>query len=100
MIERMERRLEEFAPGFGALVLARAVRSPQWLQDHNPSLVGGDLAGGSFELDQQFVYRPAPELFRGRPRAARRPHSDRQRHSGGAPSRHREGARGCGGPVP
>jgi phytoene dehydrogenase-like protein len=66
MVERMERRLEEFAPGFGALVLARAVRSPQWLQDHNPSLVGGDLAGGSFELDQQFVYRPAPELFRGR----------------------------------
>jgi phytoene dehydrogenase-like protein len=28
--------------------------------------VGGDLAGGSFELEQQLVFRPAPELFRGR----------------------------------
>ena len=27
----------------------------------NPSLVGGDLAGGSYELDQQLVFRPAPD---------------------------------------
>jgi phytoene dehydrogenase-like protein len=66
MVERIEARLEAFAPGFGALILARAVRSPQHLEAQNPSLVGGDLAGGSFELDQQFIYRPAPELFRGR----------------------------------
>ena len=66
VVDRIERRLEAFAPGFSALVLARAVRSPERLQAENPSLVGGDLAGGSFELDQQFIYRPAPELFRGR----------------------------------
>ena len=66
VVDRIERRLDAFAPGFSALELARAVRSPERLQAENPSLVGGDLAGGSFELDQQFIYRPAPELFRGR----------------------------------
>jgi phytoene dehydrogenase-like protein len=64
--DRVERRLEAFAPGFRRLVLARTVRSPADLERENPSLVGGDLAGGSCELDQQFVFRPAPELFRGR----------------------------------
>jgi phytoene dehydrogenase-like protein len=64
--ERIERRLEQFAPGFGSLVLARAVRTPGDLERENPSLVGGDIAGGSCELDQQLVFRPAPELFRGR----------------------------------
>ena len=64
--ERIERQLERYAPGFGRLVLARAVRTPADLERENPSLVGGDLAGGSCELDQQLVFRPAPELFRGR----------------------------------
>jgi phytoene dehydrogenase-like protein len=62
----VEKQLERFAPGFRGLVMARAVRSPGDLERENPSLVGGDLAGGSCELDQQFVFRPAPELFRGR----------------------------------
>ena len=66
VVERIERRLEEFAPGFGRLVLARAVRTPIDIERENPSLVGGDLAGGSCELDQQFIFRPAAELFRGR----------------------------------
>jgi len=66
VVERIERRLEAFAPGFRALILARSVRSPQRLEAENPSLVGGDLAGGSFEIDQQLIFRPAPELFRGR----------------------------------
>jgi phytoene dehydrogenase-like protein len=66
VVERIERRLEQFAPGFGRLVLARAVRTPRDIERENPSLVGGDIAGGSCELDQQLVFRPAPELFRGR----------------------------------
>jgi phytoene dehydrogenase-like protein len=66
VVERIERRLEEFAPGFGRLVLGRSIRTPADIERENPSLVGGDLAGGSCELDQQLVYRPAPELFRGR----------------------------------
>jgi len=61
---RVEDQLERFAPGFRALVLARATRSPAQTERENPSLVDGDLAGGSYELDQQLVFRPAPELAR------------------------------------
>jgi phytoene dehydrogenase-like protein len=66
VVERIERQLVRYAPGFNRLVLARAVRTPADLERENPSLVGGDLAGGSCEIDQQLVFRPAPELFRGR----------------------------------
>lgn len=65
-VARVEERIEEFAPGFERLVLGRAVRSPARIEAENPSLRGGDLAAGSCELDQQFVFRPAPELCRGR----------------------------------
>jgi phytoene dehydrogenase-like protein len=62
--ERIEAQLERFAPGFSSLVLARATRSPRQTERENPSLVGGDLAGGSYELDQQLLFRPAPALSR------------------------------------
>lgn len=62
----MEAQVERFAPGFSASVLARAIRSPQQTEAENPSLVGGDLGGGSYELDQQLIFRPAPELCRHR----------------------------------
>lgn len=62
--ERIEAQLERFAPGFGATVLARATRSPAQAEAENPSLVGGDLGGGSYELDQQLVFRPAPQMAR------------------------------------
>jgi phytoene dehydrogenase-like protein len=64
--ERIEDQLERFAPGFRGLVEARAVRGPERVERENPSLVGGDLAGGAYELDQLLVFRPAPELCRGR----------------------------------
>jgi phytoene dehydrogenase-like protein len=62
--ERIEEQLERFAPGFRATILARAERSPAEIERENPSLVGGDLGGGTLELDQQLVFRPAPELSR------------------------------------
>ncbi len=61
---RVEQQLERFAPGFSALVCARALRSPAATEAENPSMVGGDLGGGTMELDQQLVFRPAPELAR------------------------------------
>lgn len=61
---RIEAQLERFAPGFGDVVLARATRSPAQTERDNPSLVGGDLGGGSYELDQQLVFRPSPLLSR------------------------------------
>lgn len=64
--DRMQAQLERFAPGFGELVLARSPMPPEEIERDNPSLVGGDLAGGSFEIDQQLVFRPAPELVRHR----------------------------------
>ena len=64
--DRVDRRIEQFAPGFRDLVLARAVRTPADIERDNPSMVGGDLAGGSCEADQQLFFRPSPSLFRGR----------------------------------
>jgi phytoene dehydrogenase-like protein len=62
----VERRIEQFAPGFRASVLARAVRSPQDIEAHDPAMVGGDLGGGSYALDQQLFLRPDPRMFRTR----------------------------------
>ena len=64
--ELIEEQIERFAPGFRSLVLGRAVRSPAALERENPSLIGGDLGGGSYEIDQQLAFRPAIELVRGR----------------------------------
>ena len=64
MADVVEARIEAFAPGFRDLVIARAARSPERLERENPSMVGGDLGGGSYELDQQLVFRPAPALLR------------------------------------
>jgi phytoene dehydrogenase-like protein len=61
-----EAQLERFAPGFSQVVLARAIRNPQQTESDNPSLVNGDLGGGTYELDQQLIFRPAPELCRHR----------------------------------
>jgi phytoene dehydrogenase-like protein len=62
--ELIEDQLERFAPGFRSLVLARAERSPAQAERANPSIVGGDIGGGSYELDQQLVFRPSPMLSR------------------------------------
>jgi phytoene dehydrogenase-like protein len=64
VVELMERRIEAFAPGFRQLILGRSVRSPERLERENASLVGGDLSGGSVEVDQQLFFRPTPELAR------------------------------------
>jgi phytoene dehydrogenase-like protein len=62
--DRIQAQLERFAPGFGGLVLERHVRAAAQTERENPSLVGGDLGGGAYELDQQLVFRPTPLLSR------------------------------------
>jgi phytoene dehydrogenase-like protein len=62
--DRLQAQLERFAPGFSSLMLERAVRPPWKTEAENASLVGGDLGGGSYELDQQLVFRPAPQVWR------------------------------------
>jgi phytoene dehydrogenase-like protein len=66
LAQRIEQRIEHYAPGFRDLVLARRVRTPERIAAENPSMQGGDLASGSCELDQQLIFRPDPRLCRGR----------------------------------
>jgi phytoene dehydrogenase-like protein len=59
--ERMTAQVERFAPGFRDLVLARHVQGPERLEAGNENLVGGDVGGGTYRLDQ-VVFRPLPTL--------------------------------------
>lgn len=62
--ERIERVLNEYAPGFSSLVLARRVVGPAMMEQENANLIGGSLAGGTNALHQQLVLRPIPGLGR------------------------------------
>jgi phytoene dehydrogenase-like protein len=60
-VERMEAQVERFAPGFHDRILARHVLTPSDLERRNANLVGGDVGGGSYTLDQ-VLFRPVPSL--------------------------------------
>jgi len=64
MADRMQARLEEFAPGFGDRVLARRVLGPREMQARDENLVNGALNGGTSNLHQQLIFRPIPGLGR------------------------------------
>lgn len=55
MLERIERQVERFAPGFRARILARHVMTPADLERHNPNFAGGDIASGAMDLGQAFL---------------------------------------------
>lgn len=63
---RMEARIEELAPGFGDLVLARHVIGPHELEGSNANLRGGDIGGGTAQLHQQLLFRPLGGAGQGR----------------------------------
>jgi phytoene dehydrogenase-like protein len=58
--DRMQARIERYAPGFGERVLARRILAPQDLQDRNSNLVGGSVNGGTAAVHQQLIFRPYP----------------------------------------
>jgi phytoene dehydrogenase-like protein len=60
----MEARIEARAPGFRSSVAGRHVQGPADLEQANPSLIGGDISGGTAQLHQQLVFRPVPGLAR------------------------------------
>jgi phytoene dehydrogenase-like protein len=60
-VERIERQVERFAPGFRDRILARHVQSPDDMQRRNANLVHGDVGAGSYMLDQM-VFRPVARL--------------------------------------
>jgi phytoene dehydrogenase-like protein len=61
MTARIEAQIERFAPGFRDCILARHSTSPAQLEAHNPTMIGGDMAGGQNDL-AQFLFRPVPRL--------------------------------------
>ena len=58
MTERIEAQIERFAPGFGALIVARHTMSPAELEHYNASYAGGDISGGAMS-PRQVLARPA-----------------------------------------
>jgi phytoene dehydrogenase-like protein len=58
MTERIERRIETFAPGFRDLILERHVMPPAAMAAYNANYVGGDISGGVMDMWQTFR-RPA-----------------------------------------
>jgi phytoene dehydrogenase-like protein len=60
-LQRIEAQVERYAPGFRERILARHVLGPGDLQARNRNLVGGDVGGGTYRLDQ-VIARPVPAL--------------------------------------
>ncbi|WP_426005399.1 phytoene desaturase family protein [Paenarthrobacter sp. NyZ202] len=60
-LERVLDRLEQFAPGTRASVLASDIIAPTDLAAANPNAVHGDPYGGSAELFQNLLWRPFPQ---------------------------------------
>jgi phytoene dehydrogenase-like protein len=61
MTERIEARIEAFAPGFRDRILARHTITAVGMEAHNANYVGGDINGGVADL-RQFLFRPVPSL--------------------------------------
>lgn len=59
MTRRIEAQIERLAPGFHDCILARHTISPAQLEQHNPTMIGGDIGGGANHLSQ-FLLRPVP----------------------------------------
>jgi phytoene dehydrogenase-like protein len=64
VVDLLERRVEDHAPGFRDVIVARHAAGPAELAAANANLVGGDLSAGSVHLHQQLLWRPVPGLAR------------------------------------
>jgi phytoene dehydrogenase-like protein len=56
----MEEQVERVAPGFRELIRGRHVFTPTKLEAADQNLVGGAVNGGTAQVHQQLVFRPAP----------------------------------------
>lgn len=61
---RIDERIERLAPGFKKRVLGRFVVTPPDLEEMDENLVGGDLGGGSAQIQHQLFFRPVFPYFR------------------------------------
>lgn len=64
MADRMQARVERFAPGLADRIMARRVLGPHELEARDANLVGGAINGGTANLHQELVFRPVPGLGR------------------------------------
>jgi len=64
MADRMQARIEKYAPDFASTIIARRVLGPHELQARDENLVQGALGGGTANLHQQVVFRPVAGLGR------------------------------------
>src|SRR5215217_5452442 len=62
--DRMQDRIEQYAPGFSERIIARRILTPLDLERRDARLVGGSLNGGTAALDQQLIFRPFAGLGR------------------------------------
>lgn len=60
MADRMQARVERYAPGFADRVLSRRVLGPHEMEQRDENLVGGALNAGTSQVNQQLVFRPIP----------------------------------------
>ncbi|MCW2495645.1 NAD(P)/FAD-dependent oxidoreductase [Jatrophihabitans sp.] len=63
-VARIEAAVERHAPGFGELVLARAVQTPADLHAADLNLFAGAVGGGTAAIHQELFFRPVPGLGR------------------------------------
>jgi phytoene dehydrogenase-like protein len=63
-VARIEATIERHAPGFGDLVLARAVQTPADLHAADANLFAGAVGGGTAAIHQELFFRPVPGLAR------------------------------------
>lgn len=64
MADRMQQRIEDYAPGFGSRVIARRILGPHEFEARDANLVQGALSGGTLNLHQELILRPVPGLGR------------------------------------
>jgi phytoene dehydrogenase-like protein len=64
LADSVDRVIEEHAPGFGAAVIDRFVQRPSDLEASDANLHLGALNGGTAQLQQMLIFRPAAGMGR------------------------------------
>jgi phytoene dehydrogenase-like protein len=64
LAERVDQVLEEHAPGFADRVVGRIIQRPSDLETGDANLHTGAVNGGTSQLFQQLIFRPAPGFGR------------------------------------
>lgn len=64
MADRVQARIEKYAPDFASVVRERRVLGPRQMQARNENLIQGALGGGTSGLHQEVIFRPIAGLGR------------------------------------